>query len=174
MTADPAWSAEIPYWWRVATQIWVVPLVKFSSTNQKHYPDLSSDASSVWNFWARFSDVVSRGNRWSRGEMSAAFSLPRRRKSNRPFPSFPGLCFKTRVGAQPLIWKLFFILMQIKLLFTSKIVHLGSFWKRGFLELGSGLLSHKVFIMAWGLSNPRHLKAYSFSFSSCVGWYPMF
>ena len=24
----------------------------------------------------------------------------------------PGLCFKTRVGAQPLIWKTFFILMQ--------------------------------------------------------------
>ena len=40
----------------------------------------------------------------------------------------PGLYFKTRVGAQPLIWKLFFI-MQIKLLFTSKVVHLASFFK---------------------------------------------
>ena len=29
-------------------------------------------------------------------------------KWNRPFPSSPGLCFKTRVGAQPLIWKSFF------------------------------------------------------------------
>ena len=36
----------------------------------------------------------------------------------------PGLCFKTRVGAQPLIWKSFFILMQIKLIFTRKVVHL--------------------------------------------------
>ena len=27
------------------------------STNQKHYPDLSSGASSVWNFCSRFSDV---------------------------------------------------------------------------------------------------------------------
>ena len=54
---------------------------------------------------------------------------------NRP----PGLCFKTRVGAQPLIWKSFFILMQIKLIFTRKVVHLASFWKWGFLELGSGL-----------------------------------
>ena len=71
-----------------------MPLVKFSSTNQKYYPDLSSDASSVWNFWARFSDVVSRGNRWWRGEMSGAFSLPRRRKSNRPFPSSPGPLFQ--------------------------------------------------------------------------------
>ena len=51
----------------------------------------------------------------------------------------PGLCFKTRVGAQPLIWKPFFILIQIKLIFTRKVVHLASFWKWGFLELGTGL-----------------------------------
>ena len=50
-----------------------------------------------------------------------------------------GLCFKTRVGAQPLIWKSFFIFMQIKLIFTRKVVHLASFWKWGFLELASGL-----------------------------------
>ena len=31
----------------------VVPLGKFASTNQKHYPDLGSDVSSVWNFCAR-------------------------------------------------------------------------------------------------------------------------
>ena len=29
--------------------------------------------------------------------------------------------------------------MQIKLIFTRKVVHLASFWKWGFLELGSGL-----------------------------------
>ena len=50
-------------------QIWVVfwlvvPSGKFISTNQKHYPDLGSDASSVWNFCARFSDVVWRRNLW--------------------------------------------------------------------------------------------------------------
>ena len=45
------------------------------------------------------------------------------------------LCFKTRVGAQSLIWKSFFILMQIKLIFTRKVVHLASLWKWGFLEL---------------------------------------
>ena len=38
---------------------------KFASTNQKHYPDLGTDASSVWNSCARFSDVISREN--SRG-----------------------------------------------------------------------------------------------------------
>ena len=32
-----------------------------------------------------------------------------------------GLGFKTRVGAQPLIWKSVFILMQIKLIFTRKV-----------------------------------------------------
>ena len=50
----------------------------------------------------------------------------------RPSPSSPGLCFKTRVGAQPLIWKSFFILMQIKLIFTRKVVHLATFESEGF------------------------------------------
>ena len=37
-------SSEIPYWWRITTQIWVVFLIgwKFASTNEKHYPDLGS------------------------------------------------------------------------------------------------------------------------------------
>ena len=30
------------------------------TTSQKHYPDLGSDASSVWNFCARFSDIIWR------------------------------------------------------------------------------------------------------------------
>ena len=38
------------------------------------------------------------------------------------------------------MWKCFFILMQIKHIFTRKVVHLASFWNWGFLELGSGLL----------------------------------
>ena len=33
-----------------------------------------------------------------------------------------------------------FILVQIKLIFTKKVVHLASFWKWGYLELRSGLL----------------------------------
>ena len=44
-------SVEIPYWWRVTTQIWVLMLLigwSNFSTNQKHYPDLGSDVSSVW------------------------------------------------------------------------------------------------------------------------------
>ena len=31
------------------------------TTNQKHYPDLGSVASSAWNLYARFSDVILRG-----------------------------------------------------------------------------------------------------------------
>ena len=59
-------SAEIPFWWRA--KIAVVMLLfdwKSASTSRKYYPDLGSDAPSVWNFCACFSDV----NR----EMSAVF-----------------------------------------------------------------------------------------------------
>ena len=52
-----------------ATQIWVMLLIsraerKFASTNQTHYPDLGSDTSSVWNFFSRYSVVISRENHW--------------------------------------------------------------------------------------------------------------
>ena len=46
-----------------------------------------------------------------------------------------GLCIK--VSAQPLIRKWFFIFRPIKLIFTRKVVLLASFWKWGFLGLGS-------------------------------------
>ena len=38
-----------------------------------------------------------------------------------------GLGFKTRVGGQPLIGKSFFILMQMQLIFSRKVVYLASF-----------------------------------------------
>ena len=71
----------------------------------------------------------------------------------RPFPSSPGLCFKTRLSTQPLIshygscliWKWFFILMQIKLIFSREAVLLASIWKWGLLELGSGLLGAEMY-----------------------------
>ena len=58
------------------TQIWVMLLIGWSkflsyTTNQKHYPDLGSDASSVWNFCKRYSDVIWRENQWWPLEMSA-------------------------------------------------------------------------------------------------------
>ena len=72
--------------------------------------------------------------------------------TNRPFPSSPSLCFKTRSSAQPLIWRWFFILVQIKLIFTRKGVHLTSFWMWGFLELGSGLLKR---LLCWKRTRKR-------------------
>jgi len=50
---------------------WIVR--EFVSTNQKHYLDLGSDASSVWNFCSRYSDVVLRGFKWRPRETSAVF-----------------------------------------------------------------------------------------------------
>ena len=52
----------------------VVPRGKSASANQKHYPELGSESSSVWNVSARFSDVIIAGNQWWCLEMSAIFS----------------------------------------------------------------------------------------------------
>ena len=49
------------------------------------------------------------------------------------------LCFKARLSSKPLIWKTFFILMQIKIIFTRKILALSIVSKREFLELRIGL-----------------------------------
>ena len=46
--------------------------------------------------------------------------------------NFRGLCIKTRLSGQPLIWKWFFILMQIKLIFTRLDMHLASLKVRVF------------------------------------------
>ena len=50
------------------------------------------------------------------------------------------LCFKARQIAKPLTWKLYFYSHTIKLIFITKVLHLASFWKWEFLELGNGLL----------------------------------
>ena len=38
--------------------------ISHGTTNHKQYQDLGSAASSVWNFCARFSAVISGGNQW--------------------------------------------------------------------------------------------------------------
>ena len=63
---------------------------------------------------------------------------------NRPFLSFPGPLFQNEGRCSAFDMKSFFTLMQIKLIFTRKVVHLASFWKWGFLELRSGLLKLKM------------------------------
>ena len=45
------------------------------------------------------------------------------------FRDASSLCFNARLSASPLIWKSFFRLMQIKLIFRRKVLHLASFWK---------------------------------------------
>ena len=50
------------------------------------------------------------------------------------------LISQARLSAKPLTWKWVLIMMQIKLIFTTKVSHLASFWKWDFLELGNGLL----------------------------------
>ena len=40
-----------------------------------------------------------------------------------------------------------FILMQIKLIFTWKFLHLASFWMWEFLELGNGLFSQGLTVL---------------------------
>ena len=60
---------------RPGYSFWLVfPHGEFASTNQKHCADLGSNTSSVWNFCARSSIVISRGNLWWRREISAVFS----------------------------------------------------------------------------------------------------
>ena len=85
--------------------------------------------------------IVLAGSLWSKPNkaklISSTFEIGYFRVS-------PGLCIKTRLSAQPLIWKCFSILMQIKLIFTTTVVHLASFWKWGFLEPGSALLHTSI------------------------------
>ena len=57
---------------------------------------------------------------------------------NRPLPwcSKPLFQSEARCEAIDVKWSIKYILMQIKLLFTRKVLHLPSFWKWEFLELG--------------------------------------
>ena len=60
---------------RCVRTLWLVmPHGQFASTNQKHHSDLGSHASSVWNFCARFTDVISRGKQWRHCKTSTVFS----------------------------------------------------------------------------------------------------
>ena len=62
-----------------------------------------------------------------------------------PFPSSPGPLYQNEVKCSAFDMETIFILKQMKLIFTRKVAHLASFWKWGFLELGSGLLIWKEF-----------------------------
>ena len=55
------------------------------------------------------------------------------------FPSCPKPLFQSEAKCEAIDIKTTVILIQIKLIFTAKVLHLASFWKWEFLELGSGL-----------------------------------
>ena len=69
-------TRRLPAKWRLRNECWnsllmmhhyqdlgiVCDWISKFLTNQKHYSNLSSDASLVWNFCSRFSDVISREN----------------------------------------------------------------------------------------------------------------
>ena len=73
-------SAELPYWWRVATQICVLLLLigwsTFPTRHDQSKPllDQGRDTSSVWYFCARSLDVISRGISKCRPFLHARFS----------------------------------------------------------------------------------------------------
>ena len=54
--------AEIPYWWRVTTQIWIVLMIGRGREMCFNQSGALRDTSSVWNFCACFSDVILWGN----------------------------------------------------------------------------------------------------------------
>ena len=47
--------------------------------------------------------------------------------------------YQNKVNCSAFDIEMIFILMQVKLIYTRKVVHLASFWKWGFLELVGGL-----------------------------------
>ena len=76
---------------------------------------------------------------------------------NRPLPwcSKPLFQSEARCEAIDVKWSIIYILMQIKLLFTRKVLHLPSFWKWEFLELGNSLFSWLYFSLNYILSFSR-------------------
>ena len=61
---------------------------------------------------------LSAWKRLAKARNQPDFLTPISEPKQRPINISPGLCIKTRLSAQPLIWKLFFILMMIKIIFT--------------------------------------------------------
>ena len=90
---------NIPYWWRVTTQTWVVFLISWRKFHKRYYPDLGSDASSVWNFWARFSDVIWTGTSGS----VAKCRLFSQAKENTKLSQFQTELFFVSLAKRPLL-----------------------------------------------------------------------
>ena len=101
---------------------------------QKSQARKNNSASKAGYLWRRLQSGVWKSRKICHLRISRAF--------NRPFPSFPGPLFQNEGRRSAFDIGSFFILKQIEPIFTRKVEHLASFWKWGFLELGSGLLKH--------------------------------
>lgn len=58
----------------------------------------------------------------------------------RAIPSYSKPQFQSEAKCKTIDMKMNFILKQIKVIFTRKVMHLASFWKGNVLEFGNGLL----------------------------------
>ena len=65
---------------------------------------------------------------------------------HRPFPSCPEPLFQSEAKCEAIDMKMNFIVKQIKLIFTRKVMHLTSFWKWDFLDFGNGLLHWNCYL----------------------------
>ena len=80
----------------------------------------------------------------------------------------PSLCIKTRLGAQPFLWKWVLFAWEWKIISISKVEHLTSFWYRGPGELGNGLLNHNIYASLSVPLTPR-LWPYSCRYTRTFG-----
>ena len=85
---------------------------------------------SFWQIWADLLNTFFESREKCAHLISASL--------NRPFPSSPGSLFQKKGKCSAFDMEIIFH-SHAKLIFTRKVVHLASFWKWGFLELGNGL-----------------------------------
>ena len=71
-----------------------------------------------------------------------------------------GLCFKARLlSAKPLIWKRLFSCANVnETRYLKNVLHLASFWKWGFLELGNGPFTEMGYILDMSFCSPTLLS----------------
>ena len=75
-------NAEIPYWWRISTQIWVVLLI----------------GCATWEIWFNQSEILSRSGSWFVISMEFLCLFLRRRLAGRPVAASPNVGCFLRLG----------------------------------------------------------------------------
>ena len=121
-----------------------MPRGKFASSNQKHYPDLSSDASSVWNFCARSSDVILRAkmlNRYRTEHKRLSQRLPLQQELKRSDGSYflkseHSPCFKSEMTLEHFhsSGKILVVIERLKIQQTEEAIR-SAHSRRGLAEI---------------------------------------